>query len=324
MTLHPQAAALLDALREQGLPSAEQVSLTTGRQLMGKFVDLQGEQLDVQTRDITVRGAAGRLPARVYQPHPARTTGPLIVYFHGGGWISGDLEIVDRPLRRLADRTGAAIASVGYRMAPETPFPGPVEDAFAALADISGQAVAFGADPLRLFVAGDSAGGNIAAVTAIMARDRSGPPLAGQILLYPVTAPAPTSVSGSYQENGDGYLLTAAAMRFYWDHYVQDVNAASNPYAAPLLADDLGDLPEALVITAEFDPLRDEGEAYAQLLVDSGVVVSSVRIDGTIHGFFWLPGVLDSFDIAVNKIVEFLGHRDHRQTQRSAGQMSTP
>jgi acetyl esterase len=307
MSLHPQAAAFLAGLREQGLPSAEQVPVTLGRQLTAGLVDLQGEQVDVDTTDILVPGAAGQLPARTYRADTGDAARPLIVYFHGGGWVSGDLEIVDRPLRRLARDSGAQIVSVAYRTAPETPFPGPVEDAYAALVGIAALAAEFGADPKRVFVAGDSAGGNLAAVTAIMARDRKGPPLAGQILLYPVTAPAEGTTFASYEENADGYLLTAAAMRYYWDHYVTDASEATNPYASPLLAGDLSALPPALVITAEFDPLRDEGEAYAHRLLEAGGEVTAIRIDGTIHAFFWLPGVLDSFDTAVQKITAFVG-----------------
>jgi acetyl esterase len=306
MTLHPQAAAFLAVLSAQGVPSPEQVPLTVGRQVTAGLVDVQGEQLDVLTTDILVPGAAGQLPARTYRADTGDAIRPLIIYFHGGGWVSGDLEIVDRPLRRLAWESGAQIVSVAYRTAPETPFPGPVEDAYAAFVGISALAVELDADPERVFVAGDSSGGNLAAVTALMARDRNGPPLAGQILLYPVTAPAEGTTFASYRENADGYLLTAAAMRFYWDHYVADPAEAKNPYASPLLADDLAALPRALVLTAEFDPLRDEGESYAKRLAEAGVEVTSIRIDGTIHAFFWLPGVLDSFHTAVGAITEFV------------------
>lgn len=306
MTLHPQAAALLAGLSAQGVPSPEQVPLSVARQITAGLVDLQGEQADVRTTDILVPGAAGRLPARTYRAGTGDTAAPLVIYFHGGGWVSGDLELVDRPLRRLARESGAQIVSVAYRTAPETPFPGPVEDAYAAVVAITAKADEFGADPQRVFVAGDSSGGNLAAVTALMARDRNGPPLAGQILLYPVTAPAEGTTFASYRDNAEGYLLTAAAMRFYWEHYLTDPADAKNPYAAPLLSDDLTALPPALILTAEFDPLRDEGEAYATRLADAGVDVTGRRLDGTIHAFFWLPGVLDAFDTAVQEITHFL------------------
>lgn len=306
MPLNDQAAQLLGALAEQGLPSADQVPLVVGRQLTAGLVDLQGDQAECVTEDFLVAGAAGLLPARSYRASSVGGTPPLIVYFHGGGWVAGDLEIVDRPLRLLALATGAVIVSVQYRRAPETRFPGPAEDAHAALVDLVGRADALGVDPDRTFVAGDSAGGNLAAVTALMARDRGTVSLAGQVLFYPVTSPAEGSPFASYVDNADGYLLTADAMRYYWSLYLADPQDGENPYAAPLAAPDLTGLPPALVITAEYDVLRDEGEAYAHRLAEAGVDVRLRRLDGTIHAFFWLPGVLPDFATASAEVVDFV------------------
>jgi acetyl esterase len=318
MALNPQAALLLAQLAEAQAPSAEQVPLTVARDVVAGLRELQGEPEPVsEVLDILVPGPAGRLPVRIYRPVPDARGCPLIVYFHGGGWVTGGLEIVDRPLRKLANATGAVVANTGYRLAPETQFPGPVEDAYAAVSALSARAGEFGADPAKLAVAGDSAGGNLAAAICLMARDRSGPAIGAQLLLYPVTAPAHDSPFGSYRDNADGYLLTRDAMLFYWDHYLADPSDASNPYAAPLHATDHSALPPALIITAEFDPLRDEGEAYGRKLLDAGVETRLIRYDGLIHAFFWLPGALDAFSRAVDDIrLELTKHFGTTGTKR--------
>ncbi|MGW6754095.1 alpha/beta hydrolase [Streptomyces sp. NPDC055006] len=305
MPLHPQAASLLTLLAARGRPGVAEVPLTVARETTAELRALQGSPEPVaEIKDVFVPGAAGLLPVRVYRPEAAADGAPppLLVYFHGGGWATGGLELVDRPLRRLANATGAVVASVGYRLAPETRFPGPVEDAYAAVAALHAHAAALDADPGCLAVAGDSAGGNLAAVVCLMARDRGGPRIAAQLLLYPVTAPEADSPFASYAEFADGYLLDRGAMRMFWSHYLADPADATNPYAAPLNAPDLTGLPSSLVITSEYDVLRDEGEAYARRLSESGVPVRAVRYDGAIHGFFWLPGVLDAFDEAVRDI----------------------
>jgi acetyl esterase len=310
MPLHPQARDLIAQLAARQRPAVHEVPLTRAREIMDGWIALQGEPEPVaQVIDTFVSGAAGRLPVRVYRPQQATSPGPLLVYFHGGGWVTGGLEVVDRPLRKLANSTGAVIASVGYRMAPETKFPGPAEDCYAAVADLHARADGWGADPDQLVVAGDSAGGNLAAAVCLMSRDRGGPPIASQLLIYPITAPAAGSPFASYNENAEGYLLTRDSMLFYWDHYLSDTRDAANPYAAPLRAENLSGLPPALVITVEYDPLRDEGEAYACRLHEAGVEVNAVRYDGFIHGFFWMPGILDAFQYAVDDIVRDLSKR---------------
>ena len=293
MTLHPQAQALLDAFSEQNLPPFEQMSPTQARLVALGFRDLQGEPEAVgEVRDILVPGPAGMLPVRVYHPTPGETR-PLVVYFHGGGWVIGDVEIVDKPCRALANASRCVVASVNYRLSPETKFPAPAEDCYAATNWLAEHAAEIGSDANAVAVAGDSAGGNLAAVVALMARDRRGPKLAFQLLVYPVTAPARGTELESYTQNADGYLLTRAAMEWFWDHYLASPEDGQNPYASPLHAPDLAGLPPAMVVTAQFDPLRDEGRAYAGRLREAGVAVKESHYDDMIHGFFWMAGALD-------------------------------
>ena len=293
MPINPQVQALLDEFEKQGLPPFEKMGVTQARVVTLGFRDLQGEPENIaETRDILVPGPAGMLPVRLYHPAPGKPL-PLVVYFHGGGWVIGDIEIVDRPCRALANASQCVVASVNYRLSPETKFPGPVEDCYAATNWLAGHASDIGADGRFVAVSGDSAGGNLAAAVSLMARDRGGPALSYQLLIYPVTAPAAGTASASYQQNAEGYLLTKASMEWFWDHYLAAPDDGKNPYASPLLAPDLRNLPPAMVITAEFDPLRDEGQAYAQRLREAGVSVKTSYYDGMIHGFFWMAGALD-------------------------------
>jgi acetyl esterase len=293
MPLDPQVQALLEEMDKQGLPPFEQMSPTFARSVAMGFRDLQGEPQNVaEVRDILVPGPVGKLPVRIYDPDPGKML-PLLVYFHGGGWVIGDIEVVDRPCRALANAAQCVVASVNYRLSPETKFPGPVEDCYAATSWLAAHAAELGADPARVAVGGDSAGGNLSAAVTLMARDRNGPKLAFQLLIYPVTAPAKGTTFASYTENAENYLLTRAAMEWFWDHYLTAEAEGGNPYASPLFAADHGRLPPAMVITAEFDPLRDEGMAYARKLREAGVDVKTSYYEGLIHGFFWMAGVID-------------------------------
>lgn len=293
MPVNPQVQALLDEFEKQGLPPFDQMSVTQARVVALDFRGLQGEPENVaEVRDILVPGPAGALPVRVYHPSPGNKL-PLVVYFHGGGWVIGDLEIVDKPCRALANASQCVVASVNYRLSPETKFPGPSEDCYAATRWLAEHAEAIGANGRFLAVAGDSAGGNLAAVVALMARDRGTPKINYQLLIYPVTAPARGTEFASYQENADGYLLTKASMEWFWDHYLASPDDARNAYASPLLASDLTGLPPAMVVTAEFDPLRDEGIAYARRLQEAGVKVKTSHYEGVIHGIFWMAGALE-------------------------------
>jgi acetyl esterase len=293
MPVNPQVQTLLDEFSKQGLPPFDQMSITQARLVALGFRDLQGEPEAVgEVRDILVPGPAGALPVRLYHPSPGVSL-PLVIYFHGGGWVIGDLEIVDRPCRALANAAHCVVASVNYRLSPETKFPGPAEDCYMATRWLVEHAKEVGADGNFAAVSGDSAGGNLAAAVALMARDRGAPALSYQLLIYPVTAPAQDTKFTSYQDNAEGYLLTKGSMEWFWQHYLASPEDAKNPYASPLHASDLSRLPPAMVITAEFDPLRDEGLAYAQRLREAGVAVKASHYEGMIHGIFWMAGALD-------------------------------
>ena len=241
-----------------------------------------------EVTDRAIQGPAGDLPVRIYRPS-ANAGLPVLVWFHGGGWVLGDLDAADPTCRSLANESGCVVVSVDYRLAPETPFPGAAEDAYAATVWVSEHAAEIGGDPTRIAVGGDSAGGNLAAVVCLVARERGGPRIVHQGLVYPVTDHALDTPS--YEENAEGYLLTRSGMQWFWDQYLGDQDR-SHPYASPLRAGDLSGLPPAIVITAEFDPLRDEGEAYAARLRECGVATALHRFDGMIHGFFGMSAVL--------------------------------
>lgn len=227
---------------------------------------------------------------RIYWPPDTGGTSAVITYFHGGGWVIGDLESHDPACRNLCLLTDAIVVSLDYERAPRNRFPRQVEDAYAATRWVARHAAEIGGDPGRIAVAGDSSGGNLAAVVALMARDRGGPDLKYQLLIYPVTDADFTTQS--YVDNGNGYFLTERRMRWYWGQYVPDEAERSSPYASPLRADDLSGLPPAYVISAEYDPLRDEAEAYAERLRQAGNVVTSRRFDGMFHGFFTFAHIL--------------------------------
>jgi acetyl esterase len=293
MPLHPQAETLLREFEEQGLKPFSEMTVLEAREMDNGFDDLQGDAEEVaQVRDVLVQGAAGQLNARVYDPDPGRAL-PVLVYFHGGGWVMGSIDVVDKPCRALANAAGCVVVSVGYRLSPETKYPGPVEDCYAATVWIAAHAEELGGDPRWVGVSGDSSGGNLAAAVALMARDRGGPQIAYQVLIYPVTAPARGSEFASYAVNGQGYMLTSDGMEWFWDHYVSSPSEWDEPYASPLRAADLAGVAPALVATAEFDPLRDEGLAYAERLKDAGVAVELLSYAGAIHGFFWMSGRLE-------------------------------
>lgn len=289
MALDPKARHILDLVAAAGNPPLHQ---RTPEQARATLVTqpLAGEPEPVASvEDRTVPAGDAALPVRIYRPD---ATGPLpaLVYYHGGGWVVGNLDAVDVPCRRLANRAGCVVVSVDYRLAPEHKFPTAVEDAYAAARWVTANAGALGVDPARVAVGGDSAGANLAAVVALMSRDRGHFRLCHQTLLYPITNHA--FDTASYRDNGEGYYLTRDGMAWFWNHYLGDAQDGRHPYASPLLAPDHTGLPPALVITAEFDPLRDEGEAYGRQLAAAGVPVEVTRYDGMIHGFCWMPGVL--------------------------------
>jgi acetyl esterase len=245
----------------------------------------------------------GPLPVRIYTPEAPGLPG-VLVYFHGGGWVFGDLDSHDETCRRLCSNAGVKVVSVHYRRAPETTYPGAAEDCYAATAWVAQNARRLGIEADRIAVGGDSAGGNLAAATAIMARDRGGPAIRLQLLIYPITDAL--FDTDSYRDNAEGYLLTRRAMQYFWDQYVPDMDQRTEPYAAPLRAADLRGLPAALVQTAEYDPLRDEGEAYAAALQKAGVSVQQTRYDGLIHGYFGMQDAIAAARPAMAEAVAVL------------------
>ena len=305
MPVHPEAQQLLAALEAAGLPPFEHMTVPQAREATKGFIDLQGEPEEIATEDRTIPGPAGEIPIRVYTP-AGEGPKPVIVYFHGGGWVIGELDTVDNPLRRIANRTGAVVVSVDYRLAPEHVYPAAFDDSYAATAWVAEHAAELGGDPERIAVSGDSAGGNLAAAVAIAARDRQGPRLAAQLLIYPVTDFDFTTES--YEQNGEGYLLTKGSMQWFWAHYLGAQDLGKDPYACPARADDLAGLPPAFIATAEFDPLRDEGEAYAANLRIAGVDVTAKRYDGMLHGFAWTLGATPSGAALIDDLAAAFSH----------------
>lgn len=283
MPLDPNVKAILDEMAAQGGPAFHEVSPEASRE-MYRELQLSGEPEPVEAvADRTIPGPGGDIPVRVYTPKGDPPL-PVLVFFHGGGFVIGDLETHDGECRALTNAAGCIVVAVDYRLAPEHKFPAAVDDAFVATEWVAANAASIGADANRVAVGGDSAGGNLAAVVAQMAKDRGGPQLALQLLIYPATDYGFDTVS--HTENADGYLLTKDMMEWFQDQYLPSEEDGADPRLSPLRADDLSGLPPALVITAEFDPLRDEGEAYAARLADAGVPANGTRYDGMIHGFF--------------------------------------
>lgn len=297
MPVDPQIQVLLDARAK--LPPLHTLSVEDARAQMAAR-DIPGLRVpsvaSVVNRDM--QGPHGSLPLRIYTPHG---TGPfpLMVFFHGSGFVVCSLDTHDPMCRNLCAGAGCVVVSVDYRLAPEHPFPAAPDDALAATRWAVANAGSLNADTSRVVVAGDSAGGNLAAVTALRVRDEGGPDLAAQLLIYPVTDyhdPGWPSMT----ENAEGYGLTRAGMAWFWNHYLADPSQAAHPHACPIKANDLSRLPPAYVITAEFDPLRDEAEAYAAALSRAGVETKMRRWDGMNHGFFFFPGLVDKAGAAID------------------------
>ncbi|WP_033213449.1 alpha/beta hydrolase [Kitasatospora phosalacinea] len=296
MPLHPQAEALRRQRAAAGTPPLYARSLAEAR--AADLADIRAAAGNPEpvgaVEELTVPGPGGPLPLRVYRPvggsaRDARP--PVLLYLFGGGWTLGSLDTGDAICRRLTNAAGCVTVAVGYRLAPEHPFPAAVHDVAAAAEWIAAHAAELDADPGRLAVAGDSAGGNLAAALTLLARERGGPPIRHQLLVYPNTDHA--ADTPSVREHDDPLLFNRRSVAWYWGHYLADPADGANPLASPLRAPSLAGLPPATVITAEYDPLRDEGEQYARALRAAGVPVELRRYDGMPHGFFAMSGVLD-------------------------------
>ncbi|OMC18255.1 alpha/beta hydrolase [Mycobacterium colombiense] len=285
MNLDPQIAEILQQL-DDGFPPVQDMTGAQARALIkSRFVPSAQPEPIAEVADRTVDGRGGPVPVRVYRPEALGPL-PIVVYAHGGGFVFCDLDSHDGLCRNLANLVPAVVVSVDYRLAPENSWPAAAEDVYAVTCWAAENAVALGGDPGRQVVGGDSAGGNLAAVTAIMARDRGGPMPAAQLLLYPVIAP--DFDTESYRTFGQGYYNPKPAMQWYWDSYVPSHEDRTHPYAAPLNAD-LRGLPPAVLVIAGHDPLRDEGLAYGAALTAAGVPTVQLHYEGGIHGFMTMP-----------------------------------
>jgi len=305
MPVNPQVQAMLDAAI--GLPPMHTLPVDIVRAGSEKRFALGGRRVPVgDISERVIAGPGGDLRLRIYTPKGPGPF-PLIVFFHGSGFVICSLETHDTMCRHLCVGSSAVVVSVDYRLAPEHKFPAGPDDCLAATRWAGAHAMELNADPARIALAGDSAGGNLAAVTALRVRDEGGPALCGQLLIYPVTDAATNTPS--YQQNAEGYGLTRDGMIWFWDHYLGNQADAENPYVSPLRATDLSGLAPALVQTAEYDPLRDEGEMYASRLIAAGVPTKLTRYDGMNHGFFFWYDRIDTTRVAVREACDWLQAR---------------
>ena len=300
MPLDPQAQKVVDALAALNLKPFRDSSPAEARESMRSRTAALGPFEEVPAvADHRVPVTGGEITVRVYKP-AGMGPHPVLVFYHGGGWVIGDLYTHDGICRSIVNAAGCAVASVDYRLAPEFKYPVPVEDSYAGLLWVVANATRLGLDSARIAVGGDSAGGNLAAVMALLARDRRGPRLLLQILVYPVTNH--DFGTASYRENGTGFVLTTDDMRWFWRHYLSREEQGREMTASPIRAKSLADLPPALVITAGCDPLRDEGDAYAARLRDAGVAVTLTPYPGMVHGFLRMTRILDQSRVLLDEI----------------------
>lgn len=293
MPLDPQAKALLDRVNAANPTPRQLVPVETGRrQAIAAARLFTGPPTPVaEVTDMMMQGPGGALTLRIYTPAGNGPFG-VLVFAHGGGWTFGNLETHDNACRTLASGAGCVVVAVDYRLAPEHPFPAALDDYWAAVEWVAANAASIRADPARIAVGGDSAGGNLAAAATLLSRDRGGPSLAFQLLIYPAVDYYKPGTP-SYQKYSQGYWLTYETMAWFWDNFVPDAQNVANPYAFPIRATNLRSLPAAHIILARYDPLLDEGERYAARLQEAGVPVTLSHYDDQMHAFFTLAGVLD-------------------------------
>jgi acetyl esterase len=310
MALHSSAEMMLQVLSDAGLTFGPESTPEGRRAAMIAATSNPAfpKHPVYNVTDRTIPGPAGDIPVRVYRPSAA-TGLPLLVWFHGGGWVTGNLDTHDQLGRLLCDAVGAVVVSVDYRLAPEAKFPAAADDCLAAYEWALGHASEVGADAARVAIGGDSAGGNLAAVVALDARERGLPQPKLQLLVYPVTDYE--FESGSMVDNAKGYFLERESMRWFYDHYARTPSDFTDPRFSPMRATDVSQLARAVVVTAEYDPLRDQGEAYGQRLQEALVSTEIVRADGLIHGFFglheFMPPGREAWDASVAALREALG-----------------
>jgi acetyl esterase len=303
MPLDPQVEVLLKEIAAQGKPPLHTLSVGEARSVAEEMVAIAGDPIEVGSiRDISIPVNGSTIGARVYTPEGAAPH-PVVVFFHGGGWVICSLDTHDNICRAICRDADAIVVSVDYRMAPEHRFPTAANDCFAATQWVADNAASLGGDANRLAVCGDSAGGNLSAVVSHMARDAGGPALAFTALIYP--AVDMTAEGGSMVDNAHGYFLEQDGMRWFMSHYLSPEDR-SHPLASPLLSTDLSGLPPCFIATCEYDPLRDEGEAYGAALRANGVAVESKRYDGMIHGVINMTGVVDGGRLLLGDVAAHL------------------
>lgn len=307
MPINREALQILDRLAEGRPTPPHLLPVEEVRQLARDFATLNGPPVPVaKVQDRHIPGPAGEIPIRIYWPrelHPDERI-PVTLYFHGGGWVVCGLDTHDTYCRRFASSAECIVVLVDYRLAPEHRFPAAVDDCYAALKWLKEEAPHIGADRRKISVAGDSAGGNLSAVICLKSRDLNGPPIAAQALIYPVTDHWDAGYL-SYTENAEGYGLTRDFMKWFWQHYLGPDGDRRHPYASPLRAPSVASLPPALMITAEYDPLRDEAHAYADRLEQAGNIVLRKQYHGQIHGFFGYSSMTSDADDAMQTIAKF-------------------
>jgi acetyl esterase len=297
-----QIAAILKQAQEDNAPDFSDLTPEDARAVLNQIQkQLQAPVADVDIHDVKLEVPDGAVPLRIYSP---RTDGvkPVLLYFHGGGFVLGGIDTFEGVTSNLAEKTDCIVVAVGYRLAPEHKFPTAVEDSYAALKWVAENASNMNGDSERVAVIGESAGGNLAAVCALLARDNNGPSIKLQVLVYPTTSPNPTEFP-SYEQYGEGYLLTSRSMEYFRNHYFDQAVITDDYRASPLIAEDLSNLPPATIIVAKYDPLRDDGLAYAQRLAEAGTHVVVTEYLGMTHAFFTLTGAVDAAVQAVDQVV---------------------
>ncbi|MGH2478841.1 MAG: alpha/beta hydrolase [Ktedonobacteraceae bacterium] len=304
MPLDPQIKAYLEQMADLNMPPITGLEPAVIRQgIAAQYANTPPGEPVANVENRTIPGPAGAIPVRIYTPEWSGPF-PILVYFHGGGWVICTLDTHDGQCRSLANGAGCIVVSVDYRLAPEHKFPAAPEDCYAATSWVAEHAAELGGDASRLAIGGDSAGGNLTAVVAQMARAHNGPRLVFQLMIYPATDF--TAQTTSKTENAEGYFLTLDDIHWFEGHYLRNAADRLDPLASPLLAKDLSDLPPALILTAEYDPLRDEGELYGQRLQAAGVPTIVRRYDGLIHGFFGMALIIDEARRAVTETLQTL------------------
>ncbi|MFE8699427.1 alpha/beta hydrolase [Cytobacillus sp. FJAT-54145] len=305
MSLHPQAKALLQMFEARNAPSLEEVSLQEARGMFEQSAKLLNKAEDIfHVEDRKIQGYQREMKVRIYTPSDNDRL-PVLVYFHGGGWVIGNLETHDSLCRSLANQSNCKVVSVDYGLAPENKFPVAVEDAYLATKWVSEHADELNVDKNNIAVGGDSAGGNLAAVVCYLANERKGPSISQQLLFYPSTG---FEYTESYEKYGEGYYLTKSQMKWFREQYLNDETDTLNPLAAPMLLsdEDTALLPTAYIVTAEFDPLCDGGENYSRKLTNAGVQTTYICYPGMIHGFISMAGVLDDGKKAITEAALYL------------------